>query len=677
VTFLTPIPAIIAAAIAVPLLVVFYLLKLRRKPVRVSSILFWTAQKRDLQANVPLRMLRPSWLLLLQLLGLALLLLALARPAINLEGAPASGVILVIDRSASMSALDEAGGPSRLVRAQRAALEQIDRIARAGRGSEVMVVSLAARAEAATPMSSDLSAARRAVEALTPTDQPADLDAALALVEAVVIDRGSTDETVEAEPAEVVLLSDGSFETGASRPISGAQTRYIRIGPRDAPPDSVATPDNVGIVALAARRDYEDPATVRVFARVVNAAEREVDLPATLSLDGEAVERRPLRLPAATRNEGGDIVPSPDGVSFELATRAGGVLTLELGREDALAADNASSLVLAAAPSTSIILVTPEESSRADRIAEGILADVLSELADGGFQRLTADDYAARARGAMLPPADLFVFDRVRPVLPPPAPSITIGVPIPFDLEARPPEDAASSPTYTLTWEREHPVLRDVALDTLYTEHTVPLTLPSPEAEGEQDSFTPLALGRSGPLLAESTSGGVRRLAIAFELARSNWPTDPSSFAIFLANAVDFLTLRGEATVGRAFTTAEPVFLEVETADEPVLIGPEGADEPRSQRIRRTETGVTAGLVPRAGLYTLRAGGEALGRVAVNLHDEIETMARSMPSLRISGRDVVAQASGEAPREVWPWFVLAALVVLSGEWLLSAWLSRV
>ena len=36
-TFLSPIPALIAAAITVPALLFFYFLKLRRRPVRVST----------------------------------------------------------------------------------------------------------------------------------------------------------------------------------------------------------------------------------------------------------------------------------------------------------------------------------------------------------------------------------------------------------------------------------------------------------------------------------------------------------------------------------------------------------------------------------------------------------------------------------------------------------------
>ena len=53
-TFLAPTSALLAAAVVLPLLVAMYLLKLRRRPLRVSSVLLWEKFGSDLQVNVPL-----------------------------------------------------------------------------------------------------------------------------------------------------------------------------------------------------------------------------------------------------------------------------------------------------------------------------------------------------------------------------------------------------------------------------------------------------------------------------------------------------------------------------------------------------------------------------------------------------------------------------------------------
>src|SRR5580704_16755848 len=114
-TFLLNIlPALAAAAIAIPALVILYFLKLRRKEMAVSSTLLWRKAVQDLQVNAPFQRLRKNLLLLLQLLLLTALLLGLARPVLNYTPGAGARSIILIDRSASMSATDMPGGHTRL-----------------------------------------------------------------------------------------------------------------------------------------------------------------------------------------------------------------------------------------------------------------------------------------------------------------------------------------------------------------------------------------------------------------------------------------------------------------------------------------------------------------------------------------------------------------------------------
>src|SRR5947207_711107 len=71
------------ALVLLPLLavvVVMYLLRLRRPETAVSSLFLWATLLRDQEANAPWQRLRANLLLLLQLLILLALILALARP---------------------------------------------------------------------------------------------------------------------------------------------------------------------------------------------------------------------------------------------------------------------------------------------------------------------------------------------------------------------------------------------------------------------------------------------------------------------------------------------------------------------------------------------------------------------------------------------------------------------
>src|SRR6266516_5073023 len=98
---------LIAGALVVPALLVLYFLKLRRRELAVSSTLLWRKAIQDLQVNAPFQKLRRNLLLLLQLLLLALLCLALSRPVANFTpGAPRLSLIL-IDRSASISTVED------------------------------------------------------------------------------------------------------------------------------------------------------------------------------------------------------------------------------------------------------------------------------------------------------------------------------------------------------------------------------------------------------------------------------------------------------------------------------------------------------------------------------------------------------------------------------------------
>ena len=91
-------------ALALPVVVVFYLLKRKRVVKLISSTLLWQKFLAENQANAPFQKLRNNWLLLLQLLLLLLVILALARPYFAGDAATSRLRVLILDASASMQA---------------------------------------------------------------------------------------------------------------------------------------------------------------------------------------------------------------------------------------------------------------------------------------------------------------------------------------------------------------------------------------------------------------------------------------------------------------------------------------------------------------------------------------------------------------------------------------------
>src|SRR3954451_5644774 len=113
-SFINPTTALAAAGITAPILLLLYFLKLRRREMAVSSTLLWKKAIQDLQVNAPFQRLRRNLLLFLQMALLLLLALAFARPIVNYTPGAGKLTVILIDRSASMSANDGEKGKPRL-----------------------------------------------------------------------------------------------------------------------------------------------------------------------------------------------------------------------------------------------------------------------------------------------------------------------------------------------------------------------------------------------------------------------------------------------------------------------------------------------------------------------------------------------------------------------------------
>src|SRR5215510_551569 len=121
-SFLAPV-ALGLGVLAAPV-ILMYMLRLRRREVEVSSTLLWQQLLRDREANAPWQRLKRNLLLFLQLLILAGLVLALARPYMEVPTVTSGRIALLIDASASMNATDVQ--PNRFEAARQQALSLID-----------------------------------------------------------------------------------------------------------------------------------------------------------------------------------------------------------------------------------------------------------------------------------------------------------------------------------------------------------------------------------------------------------------------------------------------------------------------------------------------------------------------------------------------------------------------
>src|ERR1700722_3562104 len=170
---------LLLAAGVIPL-VLLYILKIRRRHQPVSSTWLWAAAQRDLVAKHPFRKLVPEVPLLLELLALAALAIALARPSSLGGGMDGDHVVIVVDTSASMATRvgDPAGTTTRMDEAKRAARELVLRL---GPGSDAMIVEAGRDARIVSPFERDPRRLEAALATLDAREVEGDLTSAAAL----------------------------------------------------------------------------------------------------------------------------------------------------------------------------------------------------------------------------------------------------------------------------------------------------------------------------------------------------------------------------------------------------------------------------------------------------------------------------------------------------------------
>ena len=636
--------------------------------MRISSTLLWERAVHDLQVNAPFRWLRASLLLFLQLVALALFCVALARPAIDSTGPPADRVILLIDTSASMNATDAATGgdppTSRLNEAKSQAIKILARLDATTTGSggrvEAAVVSFALAPRAITGFTSSQSELRRAIGLIEPTDQPADLASALKLVGALVHQRGPAGGSTR-----VLLIGDGSYPDADSVGLSGAELRFVRVGP-----DPASLLDNLGVVALDARRDLNDPSLVRLFVRVVNASDKSVSAPITLRLDDEPINTRMLQLPGRTTDG-----PGQAATTFQFRDAPTGeakLATVQLGRKDALAADNAAAIRLNPAIPPRILIVTPVAMNAAQTLADDLLTKALAAIGARIIDTIDGPTFnQMKATPERLDRYDLIVVDGAGVLWLPPTPTIAFGAV--FISRSGITMDALRyGPQRFTYWKRLHPILRQVNLDSVYIANTIGSQLPNSSPD-EMTDRQELAFGNGRPLITLWKYKGVDRLNVGFELSQSNWPTQVS-FVVFLTNAVEQLTgMIGSAT-GASSTTTQPIIVRPEPgAFEISVTGPVKIN----RSIDKNDRAVSLGVLPRAGVYHVSSVDRRYQLVPVNMLDAGESAIQTSDAVTLADASARASAAGaRAPRELWRWFVFAALIVLTAEWLIYVWRMR-
>jgi Ca-activated chloride channel homolog len=534
--------------LAVGPLVLWYLLRPRRRAVVVPSTFLWQQVERPATASTPWQRFRGDatfWLVLLALLGLTA---ALLRPGLTVPAALGDHTILVVDASGSMLAREGDHTRSDLAREQVRSL-----LADLAPGQTVSLVLAGARAEVAVASTTEPRAIDAALATHAPTHGPGDLPGALALATAL-------QRPGERSVVHVVTDRDVPETTLAGAP-PGTGVRTVGS---DLP--------NVAVTRLSATA--LGPDDNRLLVQVRSYALGAVQGRLVASVGGEVVVEEPLRL--APRGEQ-DVILTVPGRGGDLV-EARVVLDAEEdgGVPDALPHDDAATIVLPE-PVRSTVLVAGPGSA----FVEAALATL------EGVEVVTEPVVPADLAGI-----DLLVVDRTD------APT-TLHVPTLLVGATGYPEGITSTGEVerpVLTFQHpDHPLLTDVDLTGLNV--ATARTFDAPD-------LTALATGPSGPLLLAGRSGEVPLVVLPFELGASDLPLRPA-WPVLMANAVTWATASGStpASVAVGSTVAIP------GQGPRVVVHPPDDAPPRTVTVGATGTATV--LVDRIGTWRVVPAGEA------------------------------------------------------------------
>jgi len=657
-------PAAIAAAISIPALVVLYFLKLRRREMEVSSTLLWKKAIQDLQVNAPFQRLRRNLLLFLQLLLLILLILALARPIANMTPGAGKMTVILIDRSASMNAKD-VKGHTRLEEAKKRAKDLVGTL---GRDGTAAVIAFDDKAETVHPFSSDAAGLRKAIDDIKPTDRPTKLKLAYQLAEAQ--SNFNPDQLRANVRPDVWLFSDGKAEDAKDVSIK-AELHYEPIGSSSA--------ENVGIVSLSAKRNYQRPTEVEVFVRLANYGPNPVKADVQLAVapidpaDPSHIQFQSSRIAGTSlvperwndvereKEEKEHGVVNKESAAFKLDLTTAAIIKVEqLHKEgDVLAADDAA-----------MVVVPPPEPLTALLVTDGnwFLEHMINSMTSLHNPRImTPAAYEAAFDNAKENPAEYHVimFDAYKPKRIPPAGSfIEFGaVPDGLKLKVDKDQDTEDRVSGVLDWRRDHPILHGLHMNLLNVGQMVRLDVP---LESET-----LVEGTRGPLIVLHREGKQTHLVLAFDIWQSNWPR-LQSFPAFMEQAVQFLALGSEMDLRQSYTPGATVRIprsDLERLDPNIktisLTGPEG-----TVKVPIPASGDFAlPALDQVGLYAPNPPIQHYEQLAVNLLDSNESDL--VPSGNAPGDvgNTVVVKGGKSRVELWWWIVACgALPLLFIEW---------
>ncbi len=599
--------------------VALYLLDRSKRHQLVATLRFWSAA--DVRTELKhRRRIQQPWSLLLQLISLALLLIAIAGPQLGIFDTAGRDHVIVLDTSAWM------GSRTNLPGGQGILMDQAKANARAylrsiPRRDRVMLVRADALATPATAFESNRGVLQSAIQQSQPGASALNLAQALEFA-----DRAQKLQSQRA--GEIVFIGAGRVsEEEAALAGLPANLRVITTS---------STQENVGLRKIGLRRSLSAPDRWDIFVAVRNYGPRpeSVDLGLQFSQSPAGSRRLTLR-PGAEEQ-----------ATFTYPAKTGGFLEARLNVRDAFPQDDRAVVELPPEVSAHVVVYSSEPQLLRPLFAANPQVDATFESPD----KFDPDGKVGAVK------ADVVVLDRFSPPSAPRAASIWIQPP------------AAGSPVpvrFTKAgirldqWHPETPLGAGL--------RTRDVTLESAEVFSPAAGDMTVAETTEGPVIVARESNP-KQVVIGFHPGRGSMKYELAT-PLLIANILRWMTpgafRRWEFQAGTVGTVNVAVEKDTKPEDIRVL---DDANRSLPFTLDTSNDGTN-----------LRFFSGAPGTVRVQMGDRETVYSLTLPDVgetpwRVPAgvRKGVPRAAPveAAPRNLWPWLALLGGLGLLADWLL-------
>ncbi|MDF2662689.1 MAG: aerotolerance regulator [Paenibacillus sp.] len=624
--------------LSLPAIVLLYLFKRKYVDTRVSSHMLWNRVLKDMEANRPWQKLRNRLLMIIQLLAAALLVLALMQPWMWSQRSAKAHVVIVLDRSASMTASilsPDGATESRFERAKRMIADWAKDEAP---DSAITLLTMGEQAEVLLSRESSPDKLRAALDPIQPAYGKTAYKEAMSLAAAMT--RSDPD-------SEIRLFTDGQF----AEPVTDLSFAVPVTVERVEAADGAASSGNVSVSQFGVKSARDAGGTVTAVASVKNWGDTPKQIEVSLYAGGELADVRTVAVEPGKQAS----------VYFERLASADWY-KLDIGRGDSLLMDNVSYAFLEGDRPKKVLLVG----------SGNLFLEKALQLAGAEVTKLAPDGAAAwiRSQKADNSP-DVVVVDSVAdPVLA----SAEWGK----WLSSKPvwyirsgyegKETAVPAGTYSI---EEHPVSRYVKLQDTHVANVY--------QPGKVDWGKPIVSAKDVPLIYAGAENGQPRLLIAFSLQQSDLPLR-SEFPVLVQNALGWLTAAQGGSLGKAVAgERKEIAMSPDAFSAKWISAESGHTDSEAEK----SSGMIASMqtVPSLpGLYRLEEQDESGKTIRVRWLGAAADSRESGPGqseLRFTHTSAASGDAGEsaqtgeergAPLALWRWIVVLILAVLVWEW---------